>query len=131
MSLLLSGVAAQAVTVKNLTLDAADSSAPVTADITFGTNGVVSHTGGSYNWFVAPLLNVGNDYEIYAEVTATPLGSFFGTLGAWLPLTSAQAWSLTIMSGNTSGTLQISIRKAGSALVLATGSTVFNAEVTT
>ncbi len=59
-------------------------------------------------WTTAPITGIGNSYWIRATVTGTG-GSFSGTTGTWLPLSSNQTWSLSISLGTGIRTLTIDI----------------------
>lgn len=129
MSLLLAGISAPAVKVQTMTVSDIALAMTAKANITFTSNGVANYTDGSYNWYTAPLLNIGASYEIYAEVSSAPSGSFVGTLGSWLSLSTSRSWYLSTAAGDDTGSLQISIRKTGVAQVLATGIVTFSVEV--
>jgi hypothetical protein len=128
MSLLLASSSAPAVKVLPIEMEKISVS-PATATITFARNGSVTYTGGTYNWFTTTLLNVGDSYEINAEISTVPETSFIGTIGSWEPLTSSVSWTLTKAAGADTGSLLISIRKAGEATIMSTGLTVFIVEV--
>ena len=128
MSLLLASASAPAVKVLPVGMVEVSAS-PATATITFARDGSVTYTGGAYNWFTTTLLNVGDSYEISAEISTVPETSFVGTIGSWEPLTSSVSWTLTKAAGVDTGSLLISIRKAGETTIMSTGLTVFIVEV--
>lgn len=131
MSLLLVSTARKAVNVQPVTALATGSSSPQTANIVFKTDGSVLYSGGAYNWFSVVTLNVGNDYEIFAEVSGTPpTNPFTGTLNTWLALTDQKVWALSANSGSDIGWLLIKIRKAGESVVMSEAITTFAVEVT-
>lgn len=130
MSLLLSAVAANIVSLSIGSAEASDFSSPNTAQLSFESNGTITGltTFTSDKWYLlAPITAIGNDYEIFATRTAGVLPS--GTLDTWIPLSSAVSWSLTQTGiGEKMSTLTIKIRTLGGA-VLAEGSYVIIAEV--
>lgn len=128
MSLLLSVSPAPAVHVRPLEIEQI-STTPATATITFGRSGVVTYNFGTYNWYTTYVLNVGDQYEILAEVSTVPSSSFIGTTNVWIPMTSDRSWTLTKASGTDVGSLLVSIRKVGEPQVMSAGLVVFIVEV--
>jgi hypothetical protein len=128
MSILLSNTGVSAIQVLSVGSISTGASSPQTASITFSNDGYCFYDGGNYNWFKVVTLNVGNDYEVFAEVTGTPpAGSFSGTLDSWLTL--PRTWSLSVASGSDTGQLLIKIRKKSETVVMAEGTTTFTVEV--
>jgi hypothetical protein len=130
VSLLLTNVGRSAINIPAVTASESGSVTPVEAFINFATNGVATYSGGQFVWFSAIALNVGDDYEIKAEINEAPEGAFDGAVDTWLAMTSAREWSLSSNSGINVGSLLISIRKAGETTVMRSGIISFNVAVT-
>lgn len=129
MSLLLFGVYSASVKVPSITASKVVSSAPAVATVTYLTDGSGTYTDGTFDWYSTEIPNIGNQYEILAEINTPATVSFTGTIGSWLALSSARSWSLSVAAASAAGVLKISIRKLGEAQVVASGLVTFEAEV--
>lgn len=73
------------------------------------------------NWFAVTAAGVGNNYEVYAEIVGgiNLSGDFFDT---WLSLGTSRNWIYTNNSVTPDfAIIRVSIKPAGTALVVATG----------
>ena len=117
MSLLLASVAQPLVSLAGGRCEESSFTLPVTTTLTFNTDGTISGLDitTSNKWFsLAPVVAVGNDYEIFATRTAGPLPT--GTLDTWIALSSAVSWSVTQnTTGEKQTNLTIKIRKTAGA----------------
>ena len=84
------------------------------------------------DWVIPRSSNVGNNYQVRAAYSGQ--GAIVdGALDTWLSLAAGAGWSLRVANGsglNLTGTLTVSIRRAGTSAVLASGDYILTAENT-
>lgn len=129
MSLLLAAKGRKAAGIPVFTSQVSGVSTPQTATVTFKSDGTVTRSGGiPANWYQVTTPAIGNDYEVYAELTSGV--GLTGTFDTWLPLSSSQSWSLSNSDpGEVTATILFSLRKNGGPYVIDTGTITLVAEV--
>lgn len=98
-----------------------------TGDITFTISGDTNGTQDIGDW-ISPKSGMAN-YECLATVTSGTLSG--GIAGSWLSLDTPRSWSrnrTSILTGQTSCTFTLQIRKVGTTTVLATATIVLVAQ---
>lgn len=130
MSLLLSLKASRAVFANNAIPQVVSTESPLTASVTYNTNGEVTFTNGSTTWYAALITGIGDFYEIFAEDVTDPPASITGTLDAWLTISEDRTWSIQQVGvGESTAQINFKIRKVGETSVMDEGIVELIAEV--
>ncbi|HSG93848.1 MAG TPA: hypothetical protein VK999_08990, partial [Methylotenera sp.] len=126
--ILLASNAVKAISWTVQVVNQSGASAPQVAYVEFTTDGrLLTSAESGLLWYPAVVSGIGNDYEIYAELSAGPGGG--ATFDEWLSLSTLRRWEVTSNVGVTESDIIFSIRKAGEVPIMHSAQISLIAEV--